>query len=134
MDKESTIRLKYLRIMSLYALVVLFAVISFVFLKPKKQAYSVENTELSETTDTQPEYVYVSPDIKPDTDTQTEEERYTVKSYMGKIGIFTSDGKLAEVIEVYVKTLPEADKRLLEEGFEIVGRSQLNSIIEDYSD
>ena len=44
-----------------------------------------------------------------------------------------SENTLLRIIEVYTKTLPEADRRLLGEGFEIVGDDQLNSIIEDYS-
>ena len=52
---------------------------------------------------------------------------------MGRIGIFSSDGTLIEMIDVYVKTLPIADRSLLEEGFEVVGKQRLYSIIEDYS-
>jgi hypothetical protein len=52
---------------------------------------------------------------------------------MDMIGIFRPDGTLVETVETYIKTLPEADKRLLKEGFEIHGRRALNSIIEDYS-
>ena len=51
---------------------------------------------------------------------------------MDKIGVFSEDGSLVMVIDVYVKTLPEADKRLLGEGFEVVGRSALNAVVEDY--
>ena len=86
------------------------------------------------------EYVYLTQE---DTDTQynegtdtspSQDETYTVREYFGRIGIFKSDGALMRVLEVYVKTLPEADKRLLGEGFEIVGKKQLNSIIEDYTE
>ena len=84
------------------------------------------------------EYVYVT---LPTTDTKDDDvdvdakvtQSYLIKEYMGKVGIFEKDGSLVRVIEVYTKTLPEADRRLLGEGFEIVGDDQLNSIIEDYS-
>ena len=86
------------------------------------------------------EYVYLTQEdadtqYNEGTDTSTsQDETYTVKEYFGRIGIFKSDGALMQVLEVYVKTLPEADKRLLGEGFEIVGKKQLNSIIEDYTE
>ena len=83
---------------------------------------------------TEIKYVYVtvpSEDDKP-VDT-TPQAIYTVKEHSGIIGIFDQEGALVRVIEVYTKTLPEADRRLLGEGFEIVGDDQLNSIIEDYS-
>ena len=86
------------------------------------------------------EYVYLTQEdadtqYNEGTDTSTsQDETYTVREYFGRIGIFKSDGALMQVLEVYVKTLPEADKRLLGEGFEIVGKKQLNSIIEDYTE
>ena len=85
------------------------------------------------------EYVYLTQEA-PETqhtqgsDTSDSDEIYMVKEYFGRIGIFNSDGALLQVLEVYVKTLPEADKRLLGEGFEIVGKKRLNSIIEDYTE
>ena len=62
-----------------------------------------------------------------------EQDVYIIREHMGKIGIFAEDGTLINVLEIYVETLPEADKRLLGEGFEIIGQKQLNSIIEDYT-
>ena len=122
--------------MSLYALLILVALIFFLSTNKKTPQAAVEQSDTAEASDTLSEYVYVTPDKTPSTESsaETEEVVYTVKSYMGKIGIFTADGKLIDVLEVYVKTLPEADIRLLEEGFQVVGQAELNSIIEDYTE
>ena len=66
-------------------------------------------------------------------ETQTTEAEYTVKSYEGKIGIFTDNGTLVRVIDVYIKTLPNADRTLLEKGFVVTGEAELRAIIEDYT-
>ena len=80
------------------------------------------------------EYVYVVKDEPQDTETEAHnaEKVYTVCEHMEKIGIFDENGTLIMVLEVYVKTLPEADKRILQEGFQVIGTKQLNAIIEDY--
>ena len=71
------------------------------------------------------------------TETQIENETtefiYTVKSYEGKIGIFTDRGALVRVLEVYIKTLPKADQNLLEKGVLVASEAELRSIIEDYT-
>lgn len=122
--------------MSLYALTVLFALLLFFASNKKTPNTEVGQSDTAEASDTLSEYVYVAPDTKPSPESSEEPEKavYTVKSYMGKIGIFSADGKLVRVLEVYVNTLPEADIRLLEEGFEVVGQAELNSIIEDYTE
>ena len=79
-------------------------------------------------------YVYVGGDNTQEVVIgSADDDVYIIRQYMERIGIFKADGTLMEVLEVYVKTLPEADKRLLGEGIEIIGKSALNSIIEDYS-
>ena len=62
------------------------------------------------------------------------EEKWLVKEYNGVIGIFTSDKKLVQVIDTYIKTLPSKDQALLREGFEVFSQKELNSVIEAYSD
>ena len=136
MDEKTKIRIRYLRFTSLYAVIILIALILFLSGNKKTPVGVEESSDTALNSQASDGYVYVSPD-GPDTDDHvkaTEDTVYTVKSHMGKIGIFTSDGELVRILEVYVKTLPEADIRLLEEGFEVVGRSQLNSIIEDYTE
>ena len=58
---------------------------------------------------------------------------YRVKEYSEKIGIFT-DGKNEpeQIINVFVFTLPERDRELLSNGFDVTEES-LMSVIEDYS-
>ena len=133
-DKNYKIRL--LRIMAIYAIIMLIILIfSVTVFNPLEKSILYSHSEVTETL-LEKEYVYVhadSSEIDVDTSVSAEAEVFTVKEYMGKIGVFSTDGVLIQVIEVYVKTLPEADKRLLGEGIEIIGKSALNSIIEDYS-
>ena len=76
-------------------------------------------------------YVYVeSETIESDTDIK----KWLVKEYEGKIGIFDNDGKLLQIIDTYIKTLPMEDRSLLREGIEICDEASLYSIIEAYSD
>ena len=132
-DKTNEKRTTLLKIMAAYASVMLLILIAAVA-NAKEQGDTVIETVINERTNT--EYIYVSKDSVPSTDKSDifeDSERYLIKEYMGKIGIFNAEGSLIDVIEVYTKTLPEADRRLLGEGFEVVGKKQLNSIIEDYS-
>ena len=134
MKSNTKIRIKYLRLMAIYGIIMLCIIIFLTFTNNKKTT-SEYIPQDSESIQTQIEYVYVKPDISTaESESESTEEVYTVKEYMGKIGIFSSDGVLIEVLDVYVKTLPEADKRLLGEGFNVTGKKQLNSIIEDYSE
>ena len=134
MKSNTKIRIKYLRLMAIYGIIMLCIIIFLTFTNNKKTTSEYISQD-SESIQTQIEYVYVKPDISTaESESESTEEVYTVKEYMGKIGIFSSDGVLIEVLDVYVKTLPEADKRLLGEGFNVTGKKQLNSIIEDYSE
>lgn len=120
-----------LKITAIYAiLMIAILVISLWFVFNSRDI----NEVIIEESSIQTEYVYVVKDeIKePETETADKEKIYIVREHMDKIGIFDESGTLIKVLEVYVKTLPEADKRMLEEGFEVVGKKQLNAIIEDY--
>ena len=66
-------------------------------------------------------------------DSSDNEMRFIVREYKGKIGIFLDNGELYQIIDVYVKTLPKADRDLLEEGIEIKSTDELRDIIEDYT-
>ena len=66
-------------------------------------------------------------------DTTNQEASYIVKSHKGKIGIFSSNGELLRIIDVYIKTLPIADREMLEEGIDIKNIDELRDIIEDYT-
>lgn len=63
----------------------------------------------------------------------TERSYWKVCEYEGRIGIFLEDGTLYDILDVYVKTLPEADRRMLGEGIIIESEEALRSIIEDYT-
>lgn len=67
------------------------------------------------------------------TETETQIQEYFIKSYEGKIGVFTEDTTLVRVIDVYIKTLPKADRRLLEKGFSVIGEAELRAVIQDYT-
>lgn len=128
-------KIKLLRIMSVYAVAMLLILIAAILLvKPKIQTAEIS---ASSEQDTETKYIYVRAEedggTQSDTSVTDREEIYTVRGYMGKIGIFSNDGTLVRIIEVYTKTLPEADQRLLEEGIQIFGKKQLNAIIEDYT-
>ena len=114
-------------------LIVLSAVsVSFV----KRSASLDFGTEIDEQTLAE-EIVYVPVFVESESESGEEStlqnEIFTLKSYKGKIGIFDSSAKLIDVIEVYVKTLPSTDRRMLEEGIEVSGREALISAIEDYT-
>ena len=135
--KKASERIIILRVMAVYAVAMLGLLLTALLLRiPSKEPTPQKIIQ----TVVEKEYVYLTQEdadtqYNEGTDTSTsQDETYTVKEYFGRIGIFKSDGALMRVLEVYVKTLPEADKRLLGEGFEIVGKKQLNSIIEDYTE
>ncbi len=133
MKNSASYTKKLLRISCLYSL--LFLVLLTLIVKiVKNQNKPCANTLITETVKT--EYIYVETDNSSADDQiyyEDEEQVYIVRAHMGRIGIFLPDGTLKEIIEVYVNTLPIADRRLLEEGFEVVGKQRLYSIIEDYS-
>ncbi len=69
-----------------------------------------------------------------ETDPPSQKIKYfTVKSYGEKIGVFNEEEKLVSVIEVYTKTLPKADRDLLEKGIVVFSEVELRGVIEDYT-
>lgn len=88
-------------------------------------------------TNTEHIYVYLTESLpKAETDAQDTTSLdigWIVKEYDGRIGIFDREGVLLFVLDTYIKTLPEADKRLLGEGIVIETKGQLLSLIEDYT-
>ena len=92
---------------------------------------------LNGTVDT-PHYIFIeSPsDIQQDTETDEIDSaaQWLVRAYEGRIGLFDMEGRLVDVIDTYVKALPEADRRLLGEGFIIQSKLEWLAIVEDYSD
>lgn len=127
-NEKINLILKITAIYAILMIVILVVSLWFVFNSRDTNEVVIEESSI------QTEYVYVVKDEIKDTETETTEKEkiYLVREHMNKIGIFDESGTLIKVLEVYVKTLPEADKRMLDEGFEIMGEKQLNAIIEDY--
>lgn len=74
--------------------------------------------------------------LKDSVPAQKEEKtkKYTVKETEGKIGIFSSDGRLIKLLPVAVEFLPETDRKLLFDGITLYDDESLASLIEDYTD
>lgn len=133
MKDQSAVRIKYLRFTALYGIIMLCIIAFAVSKNSTPPVAEAPETVVEQITSTKVEYVYVRQE-ESETEAQVEEKTYTVKEYNEKICIFNADGSLFESLDTNIKSLPEADRRLLREGFEVIGRSQLNSIIEDYSE
>ena len=104
-----------------------------IFFKLRLDRVSEDKSEVITVT----EYIYINKEddssISAGKD-DVEEESFIVKEHLGQIGIFSlCGGEIRYVIERYIKTLPEADKRLLEEGFVVIGMNGIYSVIEDYT-
>ena len=81
------------------------------------------------------QYVYVTENGDTDEDSApSEQTSWLVKAYDGQIGVFQADGTLLQVIETNIKTLPKADRNLLEEGIHVQSAQELRSLIEAYTD
>lgn len=126
---------KAMLVVTLYIVVML--VISVVAITLIRKNSIEEFNRILEATDTrEPEtnIVYMPIYLESEEESVTDARNfYTVRSYEGKIGVFSDSGKLIEVIDVYIKTLPEADRRQLEEGFIIESEDELRSLVEDYT-
>ena len=82
--------------------------------------------------DTDTVYVYVSAEV---TETaNTDESSFFIREYNEKVGVFDQNGKLVNVIDTYVKTLPKSERAELQEGFWVESDKELYSIIEAYTD
>ena len=126
MNKES----KYIAIISAAmsaAFIGCLIITAFIYSKKTQDDHTQELFEKK--------YVYVVASENEDELYQKENEDvlYTVKEYFGKIGVFDEDGVLVNMIEVYTKTLPKADRILLREGITVTSKQALDALIEDYS-
>jgi len=112
-------------------LLIMFSATTVILLRALRKS-----AEQPPVTETEEIYVYLPQEVRDDENQvppEKESTGYLVKEYEGQIGIFSSDGKLLEILDTYVKTLPEADRSLLGEGIWVETRAELNSLIEDYS-
>ena len=63
----------------------------------------------------------------------TDGAKYLLREYNGVIGVFDETGVLTDIIEVDIKSLPEADRIMLGTGIWAMSRSELAALIEDYT-
>jgi len=125
---------------SLCSVIMIFILVFSVFILSNTRKKSTEVTKYVVET----EYVYITAETSVQTESETLEEdtiaavesafeTLVAKEYMDKIGIFDLDGELLYSIDVYAKSLPEADRLLLKEGITITEKKQLYDILQDYS-
>ena len=57
---------------------------------------------------------------------------YTVKDYNGRIGVFVNDSEIpSSTLDVFVNSLPIADRNDLEKGITVYSQQELSRLIED---
>lgn len=78
-------------------------------------------------------YVYVE-HTESEEMTESEEEGWFLRVWGEGIGVFREDGTLVHTVTTNIKTLPKADRDLLEEGIYVRGKDALDSLLEDYSE
>lgn len=61
------------------------------------------------------------------------ETLFMLKEYNGVIGVFDDAGVLTDIIDVDIKSLPEADRAMLGAGIYALSRRELAALIEDYT-
>ena len=62
------------------------------------------------------------------------EDYYTLSEYKGKIAVFKNQESVPiDIYDVYVTTLPQHDRTLLEKGIHIETSEELQKLIEDYT-
>ncbi len=129
---------KFLAVLSVYVLLLLCIVAIGSFIILKRGSEPIYTTVTETVVATEKIFVWASPTKNTAasvTESVTPEEKvWIILEYEGRIGIFSEDGTLLDVIDIYTKTLPETDKNLLREGIRITSEQALRAIIEDYSD
>ena len=128
-------------ILCLYVIVMIAILLFSLYLLKDSEKNKVQKNDLnvyvSEEIETKIVYVPIHTEITESTEeistAEVKIEFFTVKSYGEKIGIFNENDVLVNVIEVYTKTLPKADRDLLEKGIVVFDDAELRSIIEDYT-
>lgn len=60
--------------------------------------------------------------------------KYRISVFNGKLAVFDEDSKLPyKVYDTYINTLPEEDRKIIEDGIFTDSSSELMKIIEDYT-
>jgi len=66
-----------------------------------------------------------------ETENSDAEEEYLIKEFNGKIGVY-KNGDFQYMLDVFVFTLPEYDKKLLSQGIKASSEQELNDILSSY--
>ena len=64
---------------------------------------------------------------------ESPEPLYTVRAHEGIIGIFDADGTLCRSVNVFVMTLPEADREALAAGIPAYSEEEMRRIAERFA-
>ena len=120
-------------ILIVYSLLMLSIMGITVFILSKRTVGDATHSQKEEEPTEKYVYIYADPNESTADDT-TVEETWVVKEYEKRIGIFSEEGQLLELLEIYTNTLPKADQGLLREGITVTKRSELYALIEDYSE
>ncbi len=116
-----------------YSLAMLLIMVCTIFLMEKRLVKPTVEQPSNETVTEKYIYVYKEP-IEVETDTLPEDHAWIVKEHEKRIAIFSEEGALLQVLDIYTNTLPTTDQRLLREGITVKNRSDLYALIEDYSE
>ena len=79
-------------------------------------------------------YIYIYRDSEETERDEIAEDAWIVKEHEKRIGVFSAEGELLKLLDVYTNTLPMADQRLLREGIVVTTQADLYALIEDYSE
>ena len=128
---------KFFVIIAAYIIILLCIVTIGAAIITKKEANTSFVTVTEKVISTEKIFVWASPpESIPETEAKKdtpEKKLWIVREYEERIGIFSDNGELLDVIDIYTKTLPATDQNLLREGIRISSEQALRAIIEDYS-
>lgn len=105
---------QFYHLLFIFSLLLISAFIVFYFFIGKK----IDNITLNET----------APTFNEVTEGNT---KYILKEYNGKIGIFENEA-LIYTLDTYIFTLPQNDKKLLNDGIEVSTKEELYELLEEY--
>lgn len=121
-------------ILGTYSVILLVCTISAIAVLLWRTRPEEGQTAIETVLQTEHIYVFLGPAETEELQATSVEERvWIVREYEERIGIFNEADELLDIIDVYTKTLPEADRLMLKEGIVISSEKELSSLIEDYS-
>ena len=124
----------YLAIAALSTALLLLSILTLVILQNKPTTLVQTQTQTVSVTEQHTVLVYVDKESISESEKSTEGFYSIAKRHGDKIGIFDRNQTLIQILDVQIKTLPKADRDLLEEGIELFSKKELNALIEDYTE